>query len=146
MTFSIKEIHEHLQTIPRLENHINVKEYTFFKLYQINNILFRFHAGDVFSLPNRVMYQKLTDYQAIGVRIFEAPDNTIIDEGAEIYDIGICPMIDPRFQRFSWSRYFTYETSGGKVNYSYMGSRIPIDQVPQLINDVLRVSKLKLFF
>lgn len=87
-----------------------------------------------------VNLDKVTYYKAVGILIYE----TIKGQEHQVL-----PQTDVRFQSFDWVKYFQYEDttfSNGKTKESYMGSRIPLAEVIQLVRDVYKISRLKMFY
>lgn len=134
------EIKEHLSSINRSlpEDCLTLGEFT-----PINCDLFlvRLAAStSAFSKPSVDCYDKITDYTHVQVMIEERSQ---LQKEAQIIT---CPISDERFKMFGWSKYFVYQGFDNKIINSYIGSYIPIGEIPQLIRDVNKISRLKMFF
>ena len=104
---------------------------------KLNDFSLRISAGaDAFSEPHTNL-DKITFYKSVGVLIYETTKEQ---------EHQVLPQIDVRFQSFDWVKYFQYEDGSGKTKESYMGSRIPLAEMVQLIRDVYKISRLKMFY
>ena len=88
-----------------------------------------------FSDPRRFI-GKLFSYKSVQIQIFE------IVNGEERI---IKPLSDERFQKFTWAKYFAFEKNGTS-SPSSMGYYVPSKEIPTMIHEIYRVSKLKVFF
>jgi len=58
----------------------------------------------------------------------------------------ITPSIDERFKFFEWKKYFSYEDSGNRTHPSYIGSRVPLKTIFQIVKDINKLTHLRTFF
>ena len=127
------DIKSHLASLEREED----SNCQFWQRVRLNDLSLRISAGDgAFSEPH-VNLDKITFYSSVSVLIYE----TI--KGLEHQ---VLPQTDVRFQSFDWVKYFQFENSLGKIQESYMGSRIPLAEMVQLVRDVFKISRLKMFY
>jgi hypothetical protein len=126
------DIKSHLASLEREDS-----DYQFWQRVVLNDFSLRISAGtEAFSEPH-VNLDKITYYRSVGVLIYE------FIKGQEHQ---VAPQSDVRFQTFDWVKYFQYEDGSGKTKESYMGSRIPLAETIQLIRDVYKISRLKMFY
>ena len=128
----IQQIKHHLKSLTRVED---VSGDWFEKIF-FNDFEIHLSAGPA-SFSEPVTYlNNLLYYQSIQVAIYETVKQQLH---------AIAPLSDDRFRNFSWSKYFIYSDYKGERN-SYIGTRIPLDEVCQLIREIYKTSRLKIFF
>ena len=132
---NIANIITHLGTIRRTTE----TEYPsfFFNRIEFNDFNIQFFAGKKALCEPAVDYDLLTSYNSIQLCILEIIKES---EGA------ISPSVDERFSGFGWTKYFSYQTQKGQTRASFMAERVPLAEVPQIIRDVYKISRLKIFF
>jgi hypothetical protein len=135
----LSEIRRHLGTIQRC-NDENSKQ-IFFNRIKFNGFEINFYAGPKAFCEPPSLLDSLLDYKKIQIGIDEHMKG--FDGGAEHT---ISPMIDERFHNFNWAQYFFYSDSNGVIKSSYMGNQIPLNDVCQLVKDVYKISRLKIFY
>ena len=125
------DIREHLGTLKRTE------PVGYFEKVSLNHFNIAFYANNSALCEPRANYNCLLHYQKIQVALYE-----------DIRDLesAISPCLDARFSGFDWTKYFVYYNSKGIEKPSYMGEKIPVAEVCQLIRDVFKVSRLKIFY
>jgi hypothetical protein len=128
---NLTDIKQHLGTLKRFEGAAPFNHICF------NGFEICFYAGPKAFCEPIALYDNLLHYETIQIHIAEN-----IKEADEV----IAPSIDNRFQNFDWCKYFKYDNGKIKDKNSYMGSNIPLNEVCQLIKDVYKVSRLKIFF
>jgi len=101
-----------------------------------NDFLVTIFAGNFTFCDPPLMFDNLLNYKAISIGLTE------IIKG-EQHDIH--PSTDSRFQNFSWASYFNQSSKGINIA-QYMGLSIPLEQVYQIIKDVYKISRLKVFY
>lgn len=122
------EIHQMLMLLPR-------NDFSFEDI-KVSNFRIVISAGlRAFSEPRRFM-GKLFSYKSVQVQFFE------VVNGEERI---IKPLTDERFQKFTWSKHFSFEKNN-TISYSSMGYYMPIKEISTMIHEIYRVSKLKVFF
>lgn len=109
----------------------------YFNGISVNNFTIDFFAGNKSCCEPKGTFNSLLHYKKIQIYIRE-----------DVRGIGnaIRPTKDDRFAGFDWAKYFVYINSNGRTSGSYMGEYIPIEEAYQLIRDVYKVSRLKVFF
>lgn len=109
----------------------------YFNCLVFNGFEICFYAGTKAFCEPKVSYDTLLHYKTIQLDIIEVVKgfNDVVQPGS-----------DNRFKNFSWCKYFTHLDNKGKDKNSYMGCNIPLDEVCQLIKDVYKISRLKIFF
>ena len=131
---NLPDIKQYLGTLERayVENNTS-----YFNKISFNHFDIEFYAGSGALCEPHVNLDQLIFYKKLQLSLYE----TIRDEVH-----AISPGTDNRFSGFSWANYFSYYNSKGILKGSYMGDKIPIAEVCQLIRDVYKVSRLKIFF
>jgi hypothetical protein len=131
---NLSDIRKHLGTLEReyVENNAS-----YFNKVSFNHFDMEFYAGNGALSEPHVDLGNLTYYKKLQLSLYE----NIRDQAH-----AISPGMDDRFSGFDWAKYFVYYNSKGIQKTSYMGDRIPMSEVCQLIRDVYKVSRLKIFF
>jgi hypothetical protein len=131
----LSEIRQHLGTLKRLTpDDLAICDFEHIKF---NGFEIGFYAGGGDASEPQNNFDNLLHYKTIQIGLFET-----IKES----DHTIQPMTDERFRGFLWSSYFIFIDNKGLVQPSYMGFKIPLNDVCQLIKDVYKVSRLKMFY
>lgn len=130
VAFSNKdEIHQMLTLLERNDD-LNFED------IKVSNFRIVISAGlRAFCEPRRFM-GKLFSYESVQVQIFE------VVNGEERI---IKPLVDDRFQKFTWSKHFSFDKHN-TMSFSSMGYCMPIKEISTMIHEIYRVSKLKVFF
>lgn len=129
------DIREHLGTLKRSSSLENRNGY--FNKVSFNYFNIEIHASNSSLCEPRVNYDCLLHYQKIQVAFYE---------DIREQEHAISPGADARFSGFDWAKYFAYYNSKGIEKASYMGDNIPVVEVCQLIRDIYKVSRLKIFY
>ena len=129
------DIREHLGTLKRSSSIDNKSGY--FEKVFFNHFNIELHASNVSLCEPRDNYDCLLHYQKIQLALYE---------DIREQEHAISPCIDTRFSGFDWTKYFVYYNSKGIKKPSYMGEYVPVAEVCQLIRDVYKVSRLKIFY
>lgn len=133
---NVNEVQERLRSLTRvpIDDAIISGEFT---PLACNHFTIHFSAGTFAYSEPHLALDNLLYYDSIQILIREDIKDGYID---------ICPQVDERFKSFSWAKYFTYINRHGKPTPSYMGTYLPQPEVLQLIREVYKVSRLRLFF
>lgn len=108
-----------------------------FPSVQFNNFEIELWAGPGAFCSPMMDYSNLMYYESIQVGVYE-----MIKE----QKCAIAPSGDARFHHFDWIKHFHYFDGKGVQKDSYMGTRIPLNEVCHLIREVYKVSRLKMFY
>lgn len=135
---NLDDIKEHLNSFKRtpLDPSTNANANYFGKI-ELNSFYINFMAGDKSLCEPRTFFDEFMFYKKVQVSINE------IIKGQEH---AVQPCTDDRFKGFEWLKYFTYTNTKGQIKTSYMGDMVPIGDVMNLIRDVYKISRLKIFF
>lgn len=137
---NLREIEEHLHTLVKIPEDDSIVKGEFTPI-DCNLFIIRLSAGlDCFCKPRIGCYTNIMDYTHIQVMIQEK-----LRSNLDLITL-ITPAGDSRFKGFGWSKYFHYDDFKGKTNDSYIGSNVPVEEVPRLIKDAYKISRLKIFF
>jgi hypothetical protein len=110
-----------------------------FKPIVIDNFeIYLFASKSSYCLPHETL-DSLSDYDSVQVHIEE----TLTKQEQKSL---ILPYTDERFSYFEWKNYFYYVNSGNRRQVSYIGSRVPLKVVYQIVKDINKLSKLRTFF
>ena len=134
------EIKQHLGTLKRFYYGSG-----YFDPLMINGFVITIYGGPkAFCIPLDC-FDNILYYHKVQLHITErTKDNQ--DLPLAIKEESISPTKDNRFSSFAWTEYFTYADEAGKIQPSHIGCKIPLDQVCQIIKDVYKLSRLKIFF
>ena len=134
------EIKQHLGTLKRFYD-----DSGYFDPLIINGFVITIYGGSkAFCIP-QTYYDNILHYKRVQLHITEQiKDNQ--DLIFTVREESISPTRDSRFSGFPWIKYFTYADRTGKPLPSHMGSRVPLDEVCQIIRDTYKISRLKIFF
>jgi len=126
-----ESIREYLLSLERGDNE------TFAEL-EVNGFQIRLCAGEcTFSFPQSNQYSKLHEYE--GVEVY-------ITESLRAIDTVLFPLDDSRFKTLSWAMYFDYFDNQNNLKTSSLGNCVPFEELPDIIRDVYKISRLKLFY
>lgn len=137
---SIKRIKEQLSSLEKISDDEALIKGEFTPI-DCDLFIVRLAGGaECFCKPRCGYYTNVTDYTHIQVMIQEKSrqESDLI--------VMIQPASDDRFKGFAWANYFHYSDFQGKINNSYIGSNVPLGEIPQLIKDIYKINKLKIFF
>ena len=127
---NVTEIKKYLESLKRQGKN-------YFGKIEFNNFFIELTAGQIAMCEPKVYYNNILHYKKIQVSIHE-----IIREE----EYAISPNRDERFAGFAWTKYFTYFNNKAQVTPSYIGDRIPVTEVIDLIRDTYKISRLKIFY
>jgi hypothetical protein len=97
-----------------------------------------FASKSSYCLPHETL-DSLSEYDSVQVHIEE----TLAKQEQKSL---ILPYTDERFSYFEWKNYFYYDNGGNRRQGSYIGSRVPLKVVYQIVKDINKLSKLRTFF
>lgn len=120
-----------------LKSRQRVKDHQYFEGLEFNNTKIYIGASENHYCLPRQTFPILSYYTHIQIAIYE-----VVKEEERI----ISPFNDERYKNFGWAKYFIFTDNSGRQVPSYMGDKIPFDDVCQLIRDVYKTSRLKAFF
>lgn len=132
---NLSDIREVLGTLKRLGSIENNASY--FNKVSFNDFDIEFYVGNKALCEPHVIHDNLLHYQKVQIGLYE----NIREEECAIF-----PGSDSRFIGFDWIKYFFYYDTKGIEKLSYMGDRIPMAEACQLIRDVYKVSRLRIFY
>ena len=130
----ICSIREYLFSLRRAPN----KDASIFEGIRFNKFLVEVAAGSSALSSPGLDYDNLSKYDTVQIFLYDEP-------GLEKVPIPIAPYSDPRFNQFSWSKYFTQENWTKKLTASYQASFVPIYDVFKIIKDIYKVSRFSIF-
>lgn len=136
----LQEIEKHLHTLVKASEEDSVVRGEFTSI-DCGLFVIRLAAGfECFCKPKQGCYTNIMDYTHIQVMIQEKSRSN-----SDLI-VFITPAADDRFRGFGWSKYFHYDDYQDKTIASYIGSYVPIVEIPRLIKDAHKISRLKIFF
>ena len=112
-------------------------QWIYFQPIYLNGFEVEIGAGiGSFSEPYSDL-DKITYYKTVQVSVYE------IIKGEKTV---IKPGVDERFRNFVWSKHFVHVDKNGNRKESYIGDRVPLNEVCQMIREIYKISRLKLFY
>ncbi len=129
---NINQIMLHLDSLQRIDVPPNMFDIIKFSNFEIETM-----AGIGTFCEPYLRLSRLTYYTSVQVSLYE----NIKGERHLLK-----PKTDLRFDKFTWAKYFTYADVRGNLKDSYMGNRVPLEELCSMIREVYKVSRLKMFY